>query len=49
MVHCIFDKAKECERKAQRTEQIIKEKPKKISQKKKDQRRQNGLRNIGGL
>ena len=30
-----FDKAKECERKAQRTEQIIKEKPKKISQKKK--------------
>ena len=29
-----FDKAKECERKAKRTEQIIKEKPKKISQKK---------------
>ena len=29
-----FDKAKECERKAERTEQIIKEKPKKISQKK---------------
>jgi len=30
-----FDKAKECERKAERTKQIIKEKPKKISQKKK--------------
>jgi len=29
-----FDKAKECERKAERTKQIIKEKPKKISQKK---------------
>jgi len=29
-----FDKAKECERKAERTEQIIKEKPKKVTKKK---------------
>ena len=34
-----FDKAKECERKAQRTEQIIKEKPKKVSHKKKRQKK----------